>query len=101
MVSADTQTVRAEKPLRPPAWLVVSTGTLAVTCVVLAVADTNLWAHYLIDRGEFLGLFGLAFILIAGFVTYRQRRLFVSLPLVFPWLLFPVLQQRVQLFCYF
>ncbi len=82
---------------RPPAWLIVATGILAATCLVLAVAETNLWAHYLIDTGEFVSLFGLAFILGAGVVLYRQQRLYVSLPLVLPWLLYPVITQGDQI----
>jgi hypothetical protein len=82
--------------MRPPAWLIVATGALALTCLVLAIAETNLWAHYLIDRGEYWSVLGLAFILIAGIHVYRRRRLFVSLPLVFPWLLYPVITQGDQ-----
>src|SRR6266404_3444098 len=45
---------------RPPAWLMLATGALAVTFLVLAVGETSLWVHYLIDGGgEFLSLFGL------------------------------------------
>ena len=77
----------------PPAWLILSTGTLAVTCLVLAIAETSLWAHYLIGGGEFLSVLGLCFILIAGLRLFRRQRLFVSLPLVFPWLLYPVITQ--------
>jgi uncharacterized membrane protein len=82
--------------MRPPVWLIVATGALALTCLVLAIAETNLWAHYLIDRGEYWSVLGLGFILIAGIHTYRRRRLFVSLPLVFPWLLYPVITQGDQ-----
>src|SRR5947208_5622052 len=82
---------------RPPGWLVLSTGALAMSCLVLAIAETNLWAHYLIDRGQWLGLAGIAFILLAGVALFRGRRLFVSLPLVFPWLLYPVITQGDQI----
>ena len=78
---------------KPPLWLILSTGALAVTCLVLAVAETNLWAHYLIDRGEFISLFGLGFIGITGFYLFRSGRLFVSMPLTIPWLLYPVITQ--------
>jgi hypothetical protein len=83
--------------MRPPAWLIAATGLLALTCLVLAIAETNLWAHYLIDRGEYWSVLGLSFILIAGIYLFRRRRLFVSLPLVFPWLLYPVITQGDQI----
>jgi hypothetical protein len=83
--------------MRPPAWLLVATGALALTCLVLAIAETNLWAHYLIDRGDYWSGLGLGFILIAGICLFRRRRLFVSLPLVFPWLLYPVITQGDQI----
>jgi len=82
--------------MRPPVWLIAATGALALTCLVLAIAETNLWAHYLIDRGEYWSVLGLGFILVAGLFVYRSRRLFVSLPLVFPWLLYPVITQGDQ-----
>jgi hypothetical protein len=78
-------------------WLIVSTIVLALTSLVLAVAETNLWAHYLIDGGEFLSLIGLAFIGMAGVYLFRTQRLFVSLPLVAPWLLYPVITQGDQI----
>src|SRR4029077_9706213 len=76
---------------RPPMWLIAATGILALVILALAVAETNLRAHYLIDGGEYLSMFGLAFILVAGIFLYTRGRLFASLWLVFPWLLFPVL----------
>jgi hypothetical protein len=82
---------------KPPMWLIVATAVLAATCLVLAVAETNLWAHYFIDAGEFVSLFGLAFIMVAAWFLYRQRRLRVSLPLVVPWLLYPVITQGDQI----
>ena len=51
---------------RPPIWLIVATGVLALIILALAVAETNLRAHYLIDEGEYLSMFGLAFILGRG-----------------------------------
>lgn len=78
---------------RPPAWLVVATGALAVTCLVLAIAETNLWAHYLIDGGEYLSLCGVGFILVAGVFLFRKQQLKASLPLVVPWLMYPVITQ--------
>ena len=82
---------------RPPIWLVLATAALAVTCLVLAVAETDLLGHYLIDGGEFLSLFGLGFILVAGVYLFRCQRLFVSLPLVLPWLIYPVITQGDQI----
>ncbi len=82
---------------RPPAWLVAVTGGLALTILVLAVAETNLKAHYLIDQGEYLSVFGLGFILVAGLYLFTQRRLYVSLPLAFPWLLYPLITQGDQI----
>jgi hypothetical protein len=77
--------------------LIASTGVLAVIILVLAVAETNLRAHYLIDDGEFLSLFGLAFMAGAGVVLFRRRQLLVSLPLALPWLLYPVITQGDQI----
>jgi hypothetical protein len=82
---------------RPPVWLMIATGVLAVTILVLAVAETNLRAHYLIDQGEFISVIGLAFIFGAGIVLFMRRQLFVSLPLVFPWLLYPIVTQGDQI----
>jgi len=36
---------------RPPFWLIVCTGVLALTILALAVAETDLKAHYLFDQG--------------------------------------------------
>jgi hypothetical protein len=82
---------------RPPVWLFVATAVLTLMCLVMAVAETNLWMHYLIDGGEYISLLGLVFIAVAGVVLYRQRRVLVSLPLVLPWLLFPVITQGDQI----
>ena len=54
-------------------WLIVATGVLAVIILALAVAETNLRAHYLIDGGEYLSMIGLAFILVAGIVPVHAR----------------------------
>ena len=78
-------------------WLIAATGILAVIILVLAVAETNLRAHYLIDGGEYLSMFGLTFILAAGIFLYTRGRLFASLWLVFPWLLYPIITQGDQL----
>jgi hypothetical protein len=82
---------------RPPGWLIAATGLLAVICLALAVAETTLWMHYLIDSGEYISLVGLAFILVAGLYLYRRNRLLVSLPLTVPWLLYPVITQGDQI----
>ena len=83
--------------LRPPAWLILATAALTITCLMMAVAETTLWTHYLIDQGEYLSLAGLIFILAAGIYLYRHARLLVSLPLILPWLLYPVITQGDQL----
>ena len=90
---ADPNASSTKRLDRPPGWLVVATGALAVTCLVLAIAETNLWAHYLIDGGEYLSLCGVGFITVAGLFLYRARRLTASLPLVVPWLLYPIITQ--------
>jgi hypothetical protein len=83
--------------LRPPFWLVAATGVLAFGTLALAVAETNLWMHYVIDAGESISLAGLAFMLAAGLYLYKRGRLLVSLPLALPWLLFPVITQGDQI----
>jgi hypothetical protein len=82
---------------RAPGWLMLATGALAVAVLAMALAETNLWMHYLIDAGESISLGGLAFILVAGLFLFRARRLAVSMPLTLPWLLFPVITQGDQL----
>ena len=82
---------------RPPLWLVATTGLLALGTLAMAVAETNLWLHYLIDAGESISLAGLGFMLVAGIYLYRRERLLVSLPLALPWLLFPVITQGDQI----
>ena len=52
-----------KEPTRAPAWLMVATGALALAVLAMALAETNLWMHYLIDAGESISLAGLAFIL--------------------------------------
>jgi hypothetical protein len=83
--------------LRAPGWLMAATGALALTVLALALAETNLWMHFLIDAGESISLAGLAFIAVAGLFLFRARRLSASLPLALPWLLFPVITQGDQL----
>jgi hypothetical protein len=82
---------------RPPVWLVAATGALALGTLAMAVAETNLWLHYLIDAGEAISLVGLGFMLVAGLYLYTRGRLLVSLPLALPWLLFPVITQGDQI----
>ena len=82
---------------RAPGWLMAATGALAVAILAMAIAETNLWMHYLIDAGESISLAGLAFITVAGLFLFRARRLAMSLPLTLPWLLFPVITQGDQL----
>ncbi len=82
---------------RPPAWLFAATAALALLILVMAVAETNLWLHYLIDGGEYVSLAGLGFIAVAAVVLRRQGRVVASLPLVCPWLLFPVITQGDQI----
>ena len=82
---------------RAPGWLMLATGALAVAVLAMALAETNLWMHYLIDAGESISLAGLAFILVAGLFLFRAGRLAVSMPLTLPWLLFPVITQGDQL----
>ncbi len=84
--------------IRPPLWLILSTAALAVLILVLAVAETSLKAAYLVDdKGEFISLFGLAFILVAGLYLASRGRLYGSLPLVLPWLLYPIVTQGDQI----
>ena len=89
--------VGAARPVRAPWWLMVATGALARAVLAMALAETNLWMHYLIDAGESISLAGLAFILVAGIALFRANRLAASLPLTLPWLLFPVITQGDQL----
>jgi hypothetical protein len=74
-----------------------ATGLLAVGTLAMAVAETSLWMHYLIDAGESISLVGLAFILAAGVYLYTKGRLLASLPFALPWLLFPVITQGDQI----
>ena len=92
----DVQPAAAAKE-RAPVWLMVATGALALAVLAMALAETNLWMHYLIDAGESISLVGLGFILLAGLFLFRVRRLAVSMPLTLPWLLFPVITQGDQL----
>jgi hypothetical protein len=82
---------------RTPTWLIAATAALALGILAMALAETNLWMHYLIDAGESISLLGLAFIFVAGLYLHRQGKLAASLPMTLPWLLFPVITQGDQL----
>lgn len=82
---------------KPAAWLVIATAAMAVVLLAMSVGETSLRGQYLIDQGEYLSLVGLAFILAAGLYLHGQGRLVASLPLVFPWLLYPVITQGDQI----
>lgn len=83
--------------MNAPVWLIVATAAMAVLLLGMAVAETSLQGHYLIDQGEYLSLVGLVFILIAGVHLHRRGRLAASLPLMVPWLLYPVITQGDQI----
>jgi hypothetical protein len=70
---------------------------LTLLILYMAVAETTLWGHYLVDRGEIISLVGLLFILVAGLVLHRSGRLFAALPLIVPWVVYPVVTQGDQL----
>ena len=82
---------------RPPLWLVIATAAMAVVLLAMSVGETSLKGQYLIDQGEYLSLVGLAFILFAGLYLHHRGQLVASLPLVFPWLLYPVITQGDQI----
>jgi hypothetical protein len=82
---------------RPPGWMIAVTAVLALGVLAMAVAETNLWLHYLIDAGEPVSLAGLGFVAVAGLFLYSRRQLRASLPLMAPWLLFPVITQGDQI----
>lgn len=83
--------------VRPPAWLIAITAAMAAVLLAMAVTETSFKGQYLIDQGEYLSLVGLGFILLAGAYLYRQQRLVVSMPLVLPWLFYPVITQGDQI----
>jgi hypothetical protein len=80
-----------------PVWFILSTAVFTVVILVMAVAETSIWTHYLIDQGEYLCLGGLVFALVAGLRLHRTGRLSASLPLFVPWLLYPVVTQGDQI----
>ncbi len=75
---------RPPAPLvRPPGWLIAATALLALGVLAMAVAETNLWMHYLIDAGEPISLVGLAVHRGRGGVSCsRDGQLLASLPLM-------------------
>ena len=81
---------------RPPGWLILATAALATALLLMAVTETSLVGHYLIDQGEFLSVLGLVFIAVAGVMLHRSGRLHASMPFVLPWLLYPVITQGDQ-----
>jgi hypothetical protein len=87
----------APRAERPPLWLVTATAAMAVALLVMAVTETSFKGQFLVDRGEHLSVAGLAFILAAGLHLHRSGRLAPSLPLVLPWLLYPVITQGDQI----
>jgi len=74
----------------------LATAALAVVLLLMAVTETSLLGHYLIDQGEFIALIGLGFVGVAGVVLYRSGRLHASMPFVLPWLVYPVVTQGDQ-----
>lgn len=85
------------RPARPPLWLVVATAVMAIALLGMAVTETSLKGQFLVDRGEYLSIVGLGFILAAGLHLYRTGRLAMSLPLAVPWLVYPVITQGDQI----
>jgi hypothetical protein len=82
---------------RPPLWLVLATAAMAIVLLVMSITETSFKGQFLIDQGESLSLVGLVFILIAGLYLHRRNQLAASLPLVVPWLLYPVITQGDQI----
>ncbi len=71
---------------------------MALLVLLLAVAETSISVAWLVDtNGEVISLAGVAFIVAAGLVVWRQGRLSASLPLVLPWLLYPIVTQGDQI----
>ena len=98
VIAGEQDIPSASQSSRPPAWLIAATGALALTILFLAVAESGLKVQYLVDsRGEYISLFGLAFIACAGAYLAARKQLASSLPLVFPWLLYPVVTQGDQI----
>ena len=81
----------------PPLGLLIPTAILAIALLAMAFAETSLIGHFLVDRGERLSLLGLCFACGYALVLYRRKRLKQSLPLMAPWLLYPLITQADQL----
>ena len=88
---------RIEQTRGAPRWLILTTIIFTLLILLMAVAETNLWMHFLVDRGENVSIAGAVFISAVGICLYRQGRLKASLQLFIPWLLYPVLTQGDQL----
>ena len=82
---------------RPPRWLILSTIAFTLLILAMAVAETNLWMHFLVDRGEYISVAGVVCIALVGLYLHGKHALRVSLPLFIPWLLYPVVTQGDQL----
>jgi len=80
-----------------PRWLILATTALTLIILLMAVAETTLWTHFLVDRGEYISLVGLGFALLVGIHLHRGGRLAASLPLMVPWLIYPVLTQADEI----
>ncbi len=89
--------MKTEEKAAIPRWLIVSTIAFTLMILAMAVAETNLWMHFLVDRGEYISVGGALFIGLVGIQLHRQNRLKASLPLFIPWLLYPVVTQGDQL----
>lgn len=74
----------------------LATAALAIVLLLMAVTETSLLGHYLIDQGEFIAIIGLGFVAVSGVVLYRGGRLRASMPFVLPWLVYPVVTQGDQ-----
>ena len=81
----------------PPRWFMMTTVLLTLLILFMAVAETTLWTHYLIDEGEYLCLAGLVFVSIVAAYLYRRHKLALSLPFFLPWLIYPVITQADQI----
>jgi hypothetical protein len=86
-----------QREVGAPRWLILLTVALTLAILVMAVAETTLWTHYLIDMGEWLSLIGLGFICLVGIFLYCSGQLLASLPLTLPWLIYPIVTQGDQI----
>lgn len=94
-------TVDSREPMAktsgPPRWFIFITAAFTLLILLMAVAETTLWTHYFIDQGEYLSIAGLIFVLLIGIHLHKKKRLWPSLPLVLPWLIYPVVTQGDQI----